>query len=515
MSLSALLLSADSGAAAAPLLRLFGRLHPLVVHAPLGAMGLLLLLELTHLRRGLSLGLRVCAYAFLAGTSLASLASGWVLAGTSGAGGTLLTNHKTAAIVAAALSVPALGASFAQRTQLLRRILLLLTIGALAATGHFGGSMVHGEDWLDAAPPSASPPLSPLSAESSSPSPAWPAEVEAFFTAYCNACHGERMQKGGLRTDSPTALTAGGRSGPAWVPGELGASELWRRLELPPEDEEHMPPPKKAQPSEAERERVRRWIEESAPERGQAPPPKHGASPVPLGLRKHPVVAAMLAQGVAVTALDAEDREWEVRFDAAEIPDPDAALQEFAPVAIAVRSLRLARSNVGEAGLAEVRSWPNLRRLDLSRTQLKSFAPLREHPALEVIVAVENRLPAAALDDLLTLPKLRTVYWFGNEFPEPRRRELAASHPGVAIVSENSGAPDPAPLEPEVRLSSEAPPPGVPRALHPENQECPIDQKPAQAAYVLMENLRPTAFCSLKCMQTRLEQRARAEEAKK
>jgi mono/diheme cytochrome c family protein len=77
---------------------------------------------------------------------------------------------------------------------------------------------------------------------------------------YCAGCHGAERQKGRLRLDSLAHLLAGGASGPVVVPGDPEASPLFRRLLLPLDTEDHMPPAGKPQPSAAEIERLRAWI---------------------------------------------------------------------------------------------------------------------------------------------------------------------------------------------------------------------------------------------------------------
>jgi hypothetical protein len=48
--------------------------------------------------------------------------------------------------------------------------------------------------------------------------------------------------KAGLRLDSLDALLKGGKTGPVIRPGNLVASDLYRRIILTSDDEDHMPP---------------------------------------------------------------------------------------------------------------------------------------------------------------------------------------------------------------------------------------------------------------------------------
>ncbi|WP_158633475.1 PSD1 and planctomycete cytochrome C domain-containing protein [Tautonia sociabilis] len=86
------------------------------------------------------------------------------------------------------------------------------------------------------------------------------ARVRPILVDRCVRCHGEERQKGGLRLDSAAAVRAGGRSGPAVVPGSLEQSLLveavrYEGLEMPPDG----PMP------EEEVEALVRWVELGAP----------------------------------------------------------------------------------------------------------------------------------------------------------------------------------------------------------------------------------------------------------
>jgi mono/diheme cytochrome c family protein len=75
----------------------------------------------------------------------------------------------------------------------------------------------------------------------------------AVLAEKCADCHSAKKQKGRLRVDSLDALLAGGKHGPAIVPGRPGQSLLVQRTELPLEAEGHMPPKDKPQLTAAER----------------------------------------------------------------------------------------------------------------------------------------------------------------------------------------------------------------------------------------------------------------------
>lgn len=55
----------------------------------------------------------------------------------------------------------------------------------------------------------------------------------------CTACHGARMQQGGVDLRTPAAMRRGGKNGPALIPGDSDASLMIQRIEsdaCPPRD---------------------------------------------------------------------------------------------------------------------------------------------------------------------------------------------------------------------------------------------------------------------------------------
>src|SRR5579885_560826 len=99
--------------------------------------------------------------------------------------------------------------------------------------------------------------------------PATPAEAAEFFekrvrpvlVENCQACHGDKKQRGGLRLDSRAALLKGGENGPAVAPGDPGKSRLIQAVR---HAGDLKMPPKKQLPAEAV-EALAAWVKMGAP----------------------------------------------------------------------------------------------------------------------------------------------------------------------------------------------------------------------------------------------------------
>ncbi|MEX0818921.1 MAG: DUF1553 domain-containing protein [Pirellulaceae bacterium] len=92
-------------------------------------------------------------------------------------------------------------------------------------------------------------------------------DVLPILLLRCTACHGPRIQRGGLDLRTPVAMLTGGQSGPALVPGDPDASLMIQRIES-----EACPPRELLlkffvkRPPSAEVNLLREWIAAGAPD---------------------------------------------------------------------------------------------------------------------------------------------------------------------------------------------------------------------------------------------------------
>jgi len=257
------MLSADPS----PWLAVLGRAHPLLLHAPLGLLPGVALLEYGALllRRPCPRGAVLALAWFAALTAIAAAASGLVLAGEGGYGAELLGRHKIAGLTTAGLALAsAIAACFANRAPL--RVVLLLTLGAMVPAGHFGGSLTHGSDFLfeplarrDDTRATTTTPGNPAPA-ATVPASDYVRVIQPLLARVCTSCHNPDKLKGELLLTTPDGIQRGGENGPVVAPGRPDDSPLLQRVLLPLEHDDHMPPDGKPQPTDAEIAALRAWI---------------------------------------------------------------------------------------------------------------------------------------------------------------------------------------------------------------------------------------------------------------
>jgi hypothetical protein len=120
-------------------------------------------------------------------------------------------------------------------------------------------------------------------------------DVAPLLRDYCLGCHNEREQEGGLSLETHAAMMRGGESGPSIKPGEAARSFLVRTVTR--EEKPAMPPRKEPQPSAAEVEILKAWVNAGA----LGPEPGRDVSL--LAELAVPLIAARAAAGQPVSAL--------------------------------------------------------------------------------------------------------------------------------------------------------------------------------------------------------------------
>lgn len=233
-----------------------GNLHLLLLHLPVGFVVTALLIELWSWRDVAARALVGRLLGVNAFASVVTAAAGWILAGRGGYPETALEWHRWAGLGCAVMAVLAWWLR-GKRGLALGRVGLVLLAGATVLAGHLGATLTHGEGLISwhrpAAKPRADTPFEITGRDL--------AEVHPLLINNCVECHGAEKQKGRLRLDSLVAAMAEGRSGePGIVPGEPEASEVLRRIALPRDDDEAMPPGDHDALTPAERNTLAEWI---------------------------------------------------------------------------------------------------------------------------------------------------------------------------------------------------------------------------------------------------------------
>jgi uncharacterized membrane protein len=252
-----------------------GRFHPMVVHLPIGGLVLLSVLELLakfSRFKGAAQNNRLIL-GLVAAASVTSALLGWMLSQAGGYDPQLLPWHKWTGFGVAVGCTLAWLLNWRYRLRAYR-ISLLATLSVLVVASHLGASITHGRDFLTQFAPE---PLRALLGGGNRPAAApgmksnlnqqllFSALIQPILRRRCSACHGPEKHKGDLSVESYETLLKGGKEGPVLIAGKALDSPMIHRVLLPLNDDDHMPPDGKPQPTLAEIAVLQWWIERGAP----------------------------------------------------------------------------------------------------------------------------------------------------------------------------------------------------------------------------------------------------------
>lgn len=256
--LAAILLVFDSFVGVPEYLKIAGRMHPLILHLPIGMF--VMFLVLFFLKKGFE------APDFEKLLNFVLLLTGF-FAFITAISGSLLSHEPDAYNVNELAFHRNTGFGFAFGVYLLSiingkyptfsKVLLGMNTILLILAGHKGAEITHGKDFLF-------PNKDVKEILSDTNTALFTAIVHPILEKKCYSCHNEEKTKGGLIMIDSLSLLKGGESGRVLRPGNVDSSLMVQSMLLPLEDEKHMPPDGKPQLTAQEKEIIIAWINSGA-----------------------------------------------------------------------------------------------------------------------------------------------------------------------------------------------------------------------------------------------------------
>jgi len=394
-----------------------GHLHPVVVHLPLGFLLLAFIFHLLAGKKKLNHLQQAVPFILLAGFIAAVLACifGYILSLAGDYDRQLLRNHKWSGIWLSVFSGILCIAAFGKFFKMPRNIFTIcfaVLIGLIAYSGHNGGSLTHGREYLTLKTLTHQKRMKPASLDEAY---IFEDVIQPMLQAKCAQCHAGGKLKGEFSVESLADLLKGGKHGAAVVAGKPMESELYKRITLPASDEKFMPSDGKPALKKNEIEIIRWWIEKANAAEGQKF----------LSINNKDSVAAKVSAFLGLTMDEAEDEEILLQHTNPDIPqslDTNAVnnlrkkgwmvrwmLQK--PAMLDVTRPLTGNSTIKEAipdleKLAKNIIWLNVSENNLSDNDLSFLTSLIN---LEKLRIEKNPVTDAVCDRLKTLPHLEAV----------------------------------------------------------------------------------------------------------
>jgi uncharacterized membrane protein len=433
-----------------------GRLHPLIVHLPIGILFVILLFELlayksryNYLRDAIPL----LSWLLFASTLFAAI-FGYILSLDGDYPGTLVSKHQWAGII---LCLMALGMALLQsdRFQQKRRLpvvvqtSLWVVIAMLTSfTGHQGGSLTHGEDYLSLQVLREQKRPKPDSVEAAL---LYEDVIQPLLIRRCGQCHNEGKKKGQLSVSILAKLLKGGKTGPALVPGEPEKSELIHRIKLDPSDEKFMPTDGKTPLTAEETILLIWWVKEAGAAEGKsltslAVSPEirsivakqlgmdegngvnainetTGQLNIPTGLAikaDSTAIRQLKAAGFMVRLLLREPQLLDITLPEGTSVDWKTIQEPLAKVSKHTIWLNLAGNNLSEKELQILSQFTNLEKLRLDKNPVSDeLLPLLESlQRLEAINLIGTHISKAGLARLKSAGIIKRVYYWESSSPD-------------------------------------------------------------------------------------------------
>jgi hypothetical protein len=404
-------------------LMVVGRMHPLFLHFPIVLLLISLLLFWLPIKEQHTELLTILRLTAALSATLTAI-MGLLLSLETTTDGSILQWHKWGGI-----SIAVLGSvlyAFYARLVTAKKTGKVFTIGVamiIIFTGHFGGDITHGNNYL----------LEPLQSKEVKHTPFDQAMVfddiiKPIFTAKCASCHGNGSVKGGLLLVDSTGIIKGGKTGPLYIAGDPAASLLLTRIHLPDDDKKHMPPRIKSPLSEEEIALLTAWIRSGALLNYKVAmlPVKDSfrllaaANLAPAIVNSNPVYDFPAADEKKIKELSNNYRVLEQLgmgspalsvYFYGKAAYTKKSLEELAAVKKQVVTLSLARMPVKDEELAIVNQFSNLEKLNLNYTDItaKGLAQLNGLQKLQELSLSGTAVTAEAIEKIASLPKINSI----------------------------------------------------------------------------------------------------------
>lgn len=416
-----------------------GRFHPVLVHLPIGILLLGCLFQLLTIKSKFAFlqpAIPVILFWGMLG-AVFSCISGYMLSLSGDYEEQLVGRHQWLGIWTAIVSFVLWLLYRYSIAVKAARIISALIIALVTVTGHLGGSLTHGSNYLTEGLQSGNEQSSAIK-----PIPniqeavVYTDVVQPLLEAKCYSCHGSGKQKGKLRLDQQEFILKGGKNGNTMQPGNADESEMIKRMLLPIDNEDHMPPKEKSQLTTQEISLLHWWVNSGAhfSKKVKELPQTEKIKPVLLSLQagssdnkeaiadvpKEPVVKAdedlikrLQNAGVLVVPVAQNSNYLTVNFVTA-TNGADSLLPLLQQLSQQLVWLKLDHASINDASLEVIGKLTALTRLQLSNTNItdKGLLKLQSLQQLQSLNLTGTNVTAKGVVQLKRLKQLKHLYLY-------------------------------------------------------------------------------------------------------
>lgn len=445
-----------------------GRLHPLFLHFPIVLIILALLFEIAGRYFRINIGENTVAVILVAAaiSSFISIAAGYFLFASGDYSGSLMESHFWAGAVTGAAIFLTLAFFYTYRSAAgfypFYLGALVVSNLAVAYTSHLGGSITHGKDYLTEHLQFVVHAFDGSGQKPESEMLVFEDMLLPIVEAKCMSCHNKQRSKGDFIMASYKDVLKAGESGhPSVTPGDPDNSEVYKRIILPEDHADRMPPEGKTPLKVEEIALLKYWIAAGATDSLKVVEAARVDTVEQLVDNLLPELARyrrrMQIKNLKLEKLEAElgmlAEKLDVRIRKDSLSDEDyftigmkfppapftnEQFRELSPYFDVFSKLSLTASGIDDAGLYYIGQMTNVRELYLQKTKLdgSGIIHLQNLSHLEVLNLSFTDIDDKAALDLLKIPNLRQVYLYRTNTSMQVIEALRKYKPSVRFLLE-------------------------------------------------------------------------------
>jgi uncharacterized membrane protein len=245
------------------LLQVAGRMHPLMLHFPIVLLIITFVWELFIPKTEHFMLLKAGDWLLLTAAFTAALAAlmGFFLSNEGGYDEDTIALHKwTGVLIALICMIWYAFRHVVRKNKAITFVIGFIGMIAIILAGHQGATITHGENFL----------LAPVTPENKRPTVlledavAYAHLIKPILEEKCISCHNRSKAKGELVMETEELLLKGGKNGKLWDTTAAGFGLMMKRIHLPADEKEHMPPKGKMQLVDEEINALYFWIKNGA-----------------------------------------------------------------------------------------------------------------------------------------------------------------------------------------------------------------------------------------------------------
>jgi len=433
-------------------LQVAGRIHPMVLHLPIGILISLFVFMLFRNRFQRKQFRKIILLFLMLASLSASITAlfGFFLSIGGDYGADLLQQHKISGVVLSILTFFLfVWYKNVSKGEVVFYSSIVFTLLSLVVAGHTGSVLTHGENYVLA--PLTSKTAEELTLENAS---LYQVAVIPILEKKCFSCHNESKAKGKLIMTSVEKFIAGGEHGKPWVEGNPDSSRMIQNIHLPLQHDDHMPPEGKSQLNEVEISILEAWIKSGADFNKKWNEYSDGDTLKKLTsfglnsiearkvINQYPFKAAA---NEIITKLNTPFRTVFPLFQNSPALQADffvkesfqvTALEELLEVKDQLVILNLSKMPVSDKDLSLISQFKNLEKINLNFTSIKGegLTKLNSLDKLQSISLAGTEVRKDDLKSILVLPKLTEVFFWNTPISEMEITELKELSPQIEFV---------------------------------------------------------------------------------